>query len=43
MPKAALTETGILDHATVRLPLVEAFPEHIGKLRSALACAGVAA
>lgn len=43
MAKAALTETGILDHATVRLPLVEALPEHVDKLRSALACAGVAA
>lgn len=43
MAKAALTETGILGHATVRLPLVEAPPEHIDKLRRALACVGVAA
>jgi 4-hydroxy-tetrahydrodipicolinate synthase len=43
MAKAALTETGILGHATVRLPLTEALPEHINKLRRALACVGVAA
>ena len=37
MAKAALVELGVIDHATVRLPLVESTPEHLEKLRAALA------
>ena len=37
MAKAALAELGILDHATVRLPLLESPPEDLGKLTLALA------
>jgi 4-hydroxy-tetrahydrodipicolinate synthase len=37
MAKAALTELGVIDSAAVRLPLVESPPEHLGKLRAALA------
>ncbi|MGG5260736.1 4-hydroxy-tetrahydrodipicolinate synthase [Phycicoccus avicenniae] len=37
MAKAALVELGVIEHATVRLPLVESPPEHLEALRSALA------
>ena len=37
MAKAALVELGVIDSATVRLPLVESPPEHLELLRSALA------
>jgi 4-hydroxy-tetrahydrodipicolinate synthase len=37
MAKAALAELGILDHATVRLPLLESPPEDLDKLALALA------
>ena len=37
MAKAALTELGVIDSAAVRLPLVESPPEHLEKLRAALA------
>src|SRR4051794_40875557 len=37
MAKAALRELGVLDSAAVRLPLVESPPEHLEKLRAALA------
>jgi len=37
MAKAALAELGILDHATVRLPLLESPPEDLEKLALALA------
>ena len=37
MAKAALKELGVIDSAAVRLPLVESPPEHLEKLRSALA------
>ena len=43
MAKAALAELGILDHATVRLPLLESPPEDLDKLRLALTCAPLAA
>ena len=36
MAKAGLVELGVIDHATVRLPLVESPPEHLEKLRRAL-------
>ncbi|MBO0819907.1 MAG: 4-hydroxy-tetrahydrodipicolinate synthase [Nocardiopsaceae bacterium] len=36
MAKAALAELAILDHATVRLPLLESPPEDLDKLRLAL-------
>ena len=36
MAKAALAELGILDHATVRLPLLESPPEDLDKLALAL-------
>ena len=36
MSKAALVELGIIESATVRLPLVESTPEHLDKLRTAL-------
>jgi 4-hydroxy-tetrahydrodipicolinate synthase len=36
MAKAALVELGVIDHATVRLPLVESPPEHLEILRSGL-------
>ena len=36
MAKAALVELGVIDHATVRLPLVESPPEHLELLRSGL-------
>lgn len=37
MAKAALVELGVIEHATVRLPLVESPPEHLEVLRTALA------
>lgn len=37
MAKAAVAELGVIDHATVRLPLVESPPAHLDRLRSALA------
>ncbi|PKW28129.1 4-hydroxy-tetrahydrodipicolinate synthase [Phycicoccus duodecadis] len=37
MAKAALVELGVIEHATVRLPLVESPPEHLTLLRAALA------
>jgi 4-hydroxy-tetrahydrodipicolinate synthase len=37
MAKAAMAELGVIDHATVRLPLVESPPAHLDVLRSALA------
>ena len=36
MAKAALVELGVIESATVRLPLVESPPEHLELLRSAL-------
>ncbi len=36
MAKAALVELGVIEHATVRLPLVESPPEHLEVLRAAL-------
>jgi len=36
MAKAALVELGVIDHATVRLPLVESPPAHLEILRSGL-------
>lgn len=41
MAKAALVELGVIEHATVRLPYVESPPEHLEKLRAALAQAGL--
>jgi 4-hydroxy-tetrahydrodipicolinate synthase len=43
MAKGALAELGILDHATVRLPLLESPPGDLDKLKLALARAPVAA
>ncbi|MBR7744479.1 4-hydroxy-tetrahydrodipicolinate synthase [Phycicoccus sp. BSK3Z-2] len=37
MAKAALVELGVIEHASVRLPLVESPPEHLELLRAALA------
>jgi len=37
MAKAALAELAVIPHATVRLPLVESPPEHLDRLRDALA------
>ena len=37
MAKAALVELGVLESAAVRLPLLESPPEHLDRLRSALA------
>jgi 4-hydroxy-tetrahydrodipicolinate synthase len=37
MAKAALAELGIIEHATVRLPLLEPPPHHLRRLASALA------
>jgi 4-hydroxy-tetrahydrodipicolinate synthase len=42
MAKGALAELGILDHATVRLPLLESPPEDLDKLKLALARAPLA-
>lgn len=41
MAKAALVELGVIEHATVRLPLVEGPPEHLEILRRGLAAAGL--
>jgi 4-hydroxy-tetrahydrodipicolinate synthase len=41
MAKAALVEIGVLEHATVRLPLVESPPEHLEVLRSGLKESGL--
>ena len=41
MAKAALVEVGVLEHATVRLPLVESAPEHLERLRSGLKESGL--
>ncbi|MFI6303238.1 4-hydroxy-tetrahydrodipicolinate synthase [Amycolatopsis thailandensis] len=43
MAKAALTELGVIPHATVRLPLLESPPEHLLRLRDALAPVAVVA
>jgi 4-hydroxy-tetrahydrodipicolinate synthase len=40
MAKAALTELGVIGSAAVRLPLLESPPEHLDKLRAALATLG---
>ena len=37
MAKAALVELGVIESAAVRLPLVESPPEHLERLRAALA------
>ena len=42
MAKAGLVELGVIEHATVRLPLVESTPEHLEKLRAGLAASGLA-
>ncbi|GAB3114861.1 4-hydroxy-tetrahydrodipicolinate synthase [Janibacter alkaliphilus] len=42
MAKAALVELGVIDHATVRLPLVEGPPEHLEILRKGMAASGLA-
>ncbi len=42
MAKAALAELGVIESAHVRLPLVESPPEHLAKLRDALARTGLA-
>jgi 4-hydroxy-tetrahydrodipicolinate synthase len=41
MAKAALVELGVIEHATVRLPLVESPPEHLDLLRAGLAESGL--
>jgi 4-hydroxy-tetrahydrodipicolinate synthase len=41
MAKAALVELGVIDHATVRLPLVESPPEHLDILRAGLKESGL--
>lgn len=41
MAKAGLVELGVLQHATVRLPLVEGTPEHVEKLRRGLLASGL--
>jgi 4-hydroxy-tetrahydrodipicolinate synthase len=43
MAKAALAELGVIGSAAVRLPLLESPPEHLDKLRAALATLGGAA
>ncbi len=43
MAKAALKELGVIDSAAVRLPLVESPPEHLDRLRAALATLGAPA
>jgi 4-hydroxy-tetrahydrodipicolinate synthase len=42
MAKAGLVELGVIDHATVRLPLVEGTPEHLDRLRQGLVASGLA-
>ena len=41
MAKAALVELGVIEHATVRLPLVESPPEHLDALRAGLKESGL--
>jgi 4-hydroxy-tetrahydrodipicolinate synthase len=41
MAKAALVELGVIEHATVRLPLVESPPEHLDILRTGLKESGL--
>lgn len=41
MAKAALVELGVIEHATVRLPLLESPPEHLDLLRAALKQSGL--
>jgi 4-hydroxy-tetrahydrodipicolinate synthase len=41
MAKAALVEVGVIEHATVRLPLVESPAEHIEALRAGLKESGL--
>jgi 4-hydroxy-tetrahydrodipicolinate synthase len=41
MAKAALVEIGVIEHATVRLPLVESPPEHLDRLRTGLKESGL--
>ncbi len=41
MAKAALVELGVIEHATVRLPLVESPPEHLEVLRTGLKESGL--
>lgn len=41
MAKAALVELGVLDSAFVRLPLVPSPPEHLTRLRDAMAASGI--
>ncbi len=41
MAKAALVELGVIEHATVRLPLVESPPEHLDLLRAGLSESGL--
>lgn len=41
MAKAALAELGVIEHATVRLPLVEGPAEHLEILRRGLAASGI--
>ena len=43
MAKAALVELGVIEHATVRLPLIEGPEEHLEILRRGLAASGVTA
>lgn len=42
MAKAAMRELGVIAHASVRLPYVESAPEHLEKLRAALAATDIA-
>lgn len=41
MAKAALVELGVIEHATVRLPLVESSPEELERLRAGLRASGL--
>ncbi|MGA8980001.1 MAG: 4-hydroxy-tetrahydrodipicolinate synthase [Pedococcus sp.] len=41
MAKAALVELGVIEHATVRLPLVESPPEHLELLRAGMKQSGL--
>ncbi len=41
MAKAAMVEIGVIEHATVRLPLVESPPEHLEVLRDGLRRSGL--
>ncbi|GAA3613078.1 4-hydroxy-tetrahydrodipicolinate synthase [Marihabitans asiaticum] len=41
MAKAAMVELGVIEHPTVRLPLVEGPPEHLEILRRGLAASGL--